>query len=94
VTNLAQNLAASVQRDPGAAAIKLDDVVLDFAALDGATAHLAALLKERGIQPGDAVAISLPNIPHFAICYYGALRAGAVVVPLNPLLKARKSPIT
>ena len=90
MTNIAQNLANSVQRDAQSTAIQLDDVVLDFAALDGATALLAGLLKAKGLKPGDAVGISLPNVPHFAICYYGVLRAGGVVVPLNPLLKARE----
>lgn len=90
MTNLAENLASTVQRDPKGSALRLDDLVLDFATLDLATAHMAGLLKARGLNPGDAVGISLPNIPHFAICYYGVLRAGGVVVPLNPLLKARE----
>jgi len=90
VTNIAQNLASSVQRDPSGTAVKLDDVVLDFTALDEASARLAGLLTAKGLKPGDAVGISLPNIPHFAVCYYGVLRAGGVVVPLNPLLKARE----
>ncbi|WP_127783160.1 long-chain fatty acid--CoA ligase [Rhodococcus sp. X156] len=90
MTNIAENLARSVQRDPSHPAVKLDDLVLDYAALDGATAHLAGLLKAKGLKPGDAVGVSLPNVPHFPIVYYGVLRAGGVVVPLNPLLKQRE----
>ena len=90
VTNLAQNLTASVERQPDGVALRLDEVTLTYRALDSATAHLAGLLRSKGIEPDDKVAISLPNVPPFAICYYGALRAGAVVVPLNPLLKARE----
>lgn len=90
MTNLAQNLTASAERRPDGVAVRLDDLTMTYAALDGATAHLAGLLRAKGIGPDDKVAISLPNVPPFAVCYYGALRAGAVVVPLNPLLKARE----
>ncbi len=90
MSNLALNLSSSAQRHPDGVALRLDDLALSFADLDGATAHLAGLLREQGVQPGDAVAIALPNIPPFAICYYGVLRLGAVVVPLNPLLKGRE----
>ena len=44
----------------------------------------------RGIEPGDKVALSCPNLPYFPIVYYGILKAGAVVVPLNVLLKGRE----
>ena len=46
--------------------------------------------SSRGIQPGDKVALSCPNLPYFPIVYYGILKAGAVVVPLNVLLKGRE----
>jgi long-chain acyl-CoA synthetase len=42
------------------------------------------------VESGDRVALLLPNVPQFPMLYYGALRAGAVVVPMNPLLKARE----
>jgi len=41
-----------------------------------------------GIKPGDRVAVQLPNLPQFIFGFYGALKAGAVVVPVNPLYKA------
>jgi long-chain acyl-CoA synthetase len=88
--NLATILIASAERDPNHVAVRLDDIELSYAALDGATAHIAGLLHERGIGPGDRVGIMLPNVPHFAVCYYGVLRAGAVVVPMNVLLKRRE----
>src|SRR5690606_35030968 len=50
----------------------------------------ANLLVDRGIQPGDKVALSCPNLPYFSIVYYGILKAGATVVPLNVLLKGRE----
>ncbi len=45
----------------------------------------AAGLRALGVQPGERVAIMLPNMPRFLVAFYGALRAGAVVVPTNPL---------
>lgn len=47
-------------------------------------------LQRLGVQKGDRVAIALPNIPQFPIAFYGALRAGAVVVPTNPLYTERE----
>ncbi len=51
---------------------------------------MAGLLRERGITPGDRVGVMLPNVPQFAVAYYGVLRAGATVVPMNVLLKERE----
>ena len=48
------------------------------------------MLRRRGIGAGDRVAVMLPNVPEFAVVYYGMLRIGAVVVPLDPLLKRRE----
>jgi long-chain acyl-CoA synthetase len=88
--NLASNLTASVERVGAHAAIKLDDVELTYAQLDGASAHLAGLLREHGFTAGDRVGIMLPNVPYFPVCYYGVVRAGGVVVPMNVLLKSRE----
>src|SRR5205823_4279046 len=52
--------------------------------------QVANLLVERGIGAGDKVAISCPNLPYFPVIYYGILKVGAVVVPLNILLKGRE----
>ncbi|MBV1855173.1 long-chain-fatty-acid--CoA ligase [Catellatospora tritici] len=90
MTNLAQNLAATAARDGGAPAIRLGDVVLSYSQLDAASTRVAGLLRERGVQPGDRVGLMLPNVPQFAAAYYGILRAGAVVVPMNVLLKSRE----
>jgi long-chain acyl-CoA synthetase len=88
--NLASVLTDSAARHPGQVALKLDDGELSYAQLDGATAHVAGLLRQKGLAPGDRVGIMLPNVPHFAVCYYGVLRAGGVVVPMNVLLKRRE----
>ncbi|WP_405598085.1 MULTISPECIES: long-chain-fatty-acid--CoA ligase [unclassified Streptomyces] len=90
MTNLAHNLAVSVTRDGDAPAIRLGDTLLTYAELDEASARVAGLLRDRGVQPGDRVGCMLPNVPQFAAVYYGILRAGAVVVPMNVLLKSRE----
>jgi long-chain acyl-CoA synthetase len=88
--NLAGNLTRAAQRQPERSAIKLDDVVVPYAGLDVATALMAGFLRERGVGPGDRVATMLPNVPYVPVAYYGALRLGAIVVPMNPLLRARE----
>ncbi|GGR88106.1 long-chain-fatty-acid--CoA ligase [Micromonospora fulviviridis] len=86
--NLALMLEGSAERLPNRDAVVLGDTRLSYAALNGAANQVANLLLESGIRPGDRVALSCPNLPHFPIVYYGILKAGAVVVPLNVLLKA------
>jgi long-chain acyl-CoA synthetase len=61
---------------------------ITFGELDDATDRFAGWLVSREVQPGDRVAIYLENCPQFAIAYYGALKAGAVNVCLNPMHKA------
>ncbi|WP_205697108.1 long-chain fatty acid--CoA ligase [Conexibacter sp. SYSU D00693] len=88
--NLAQNLVDSAQRDADAIALKLDDLAIPYGVLDQLTQRCAALLKSKGVGPGDRVGIMLPNVPHFAVAYYGTLRLGGTVVPMNVLLKGRE----
>jgi long-chain acyl-CoA synthetase len=88
--NLAGNLTETAARDGAALAIKLDDVEINYALLAEGTARVAGMLHARGVRPGDRVAVMLPNVPHFPLAYYGALRAGAIVVPMNVLLKGRE----
>jgi long-chain acyl-CoA synthetase len=71
-------------------ALKLDDAVLNYALLNEAATRVAGLLKDKGVAPGDRVGIMLPNVPYFGAVYYGILRAGGVVVPMNVLLKGRE----
>jgi long-chain acyl-CoA synthetase len=88
--NLASLLTESAGRTPQAAAIRLGEVELSYAELDERSARLAALLRERGVGQGDRVGVMLPNVPEFPVAYYGVLRAGGVVVPMNVLLKRRE----
>ena len=88
--NLAGILTDTAARVPDRTALKLDDTTVTYAALDAMSAKVAGILAQRGIEPGDRVALIMPNIPQMAFVYYGVLRYGAVVVPMNPLLKARE----
>ena len=63
---------------------------LTYAQINAMACQVANALTSLGIQPGDKVALSCPNLPYFPIVYYGILKAGAVVVPLNVLLKPRE----
>ena len=88
--NVSSLLTITASRYPGRTAIVFGAERITYAQLDAASNQVANLLVERGIRPGDKVAISCPNIPHFTTIYFGILKAGAVVVPLNVLLKARE----
>ena len=78
MTNLACNLIAAARRHPDRVALRLDEIEIRYTGLDAASARLAGLLVARGVCPGDRVGVMLPNVPYFAIAYYGVLRAGGV----------------
>ena len=90
MTNLVLALAEANDMYPDRAAVRLDGLVLTYEELDERSARVAGLLAARGVEPGDRVGLMLANVPQFPMLYYGVLRAGAVVVPMNPLLKARE----
>jgi len=75
---------------PDHVAVRMDELVLTYAQLRDASGRMSTLLAAHGVEPGDRVGIMLPNVPAFPIAIYGALAAGAVVVPMNPLLKSRE----
>src|SRR5919106_2145612 len=88
--NLATNLTATARLHPSRTALALGDAELSYAELDAASARVAGMLRARGLGPGDRVGVMLPNVPQFAMAYYGVLRMGGIVVPMNPLLKSRE----
>jgi long-chain acyl-CoA synthetase len=89
-TNLASIATETAERIPDGIAYKLDDNEVNWQAVDEGSSRVAGLLKEKGLEPGDRAGIMLPNIPYFPIVYYGILRAGGTVVPMNVLLKGRE----
>src|SRR5215211_5847051 len=88
--NLATILTETAERLPDQTAFKLGDVELSYSMLDEGSARVAALLRSKGLEPGDRVGLMMPNVPYFPAIYFGILRVGAVVVPMNVLLKARE----
>jgi long-chain acyl-CoA synthetase len=64
---------------------------LTYGELKGLSDRFSAALDDMGVRKGDCVAIHLPNMPQFAIAYYGAIRLGAVFTPLSPLLSPREA---
>jgi len=90
MTNLESLLRHAADGHPDRVALRMDDLTLTYAQLREAAGRTSALLAARGVRPGDRVGIMLPNVPAFPVAFYGALAAGAVVVPMNPLLKSRE----
>src|SRR3954449_10011551 len=90
MSSLAQQLTDTAARHGSRPALKLDDAELTYTAFDEGASRVAGLLRERGLRPGDRVGLMLPNVPYFPVIYYGILRAGGVVVPMNVLLKGRE----
>jgi long-chain acyl-CoA synthetase len=80
-------LESSARTLPDREAIVFGKDQYSYAAIDAAANCIANLLVARGIEPGDRIALSCPNLPYFPIVYFGILKVGAVVVPLNVLLK-------
>src|SRR5947209_4596846 len=88
--NLAILLEDSAREVPGRTAIVFGETTLSYAQVNAAANQIANGLVQAGIKKGDTVALSCPNLAYFPLVYYGILKAGAVVVPLNILLKARE----
>ncbi len=85
--NLAMVLDNAAAKYPERTAFVHGATRLPYAQVNAMACQVANALRSRGILPGDKVALSCPNLPYFPIVYYGILKAGAVVVPLNVLFK-------
>ena len=88
--NLAETVTRSAAQHGDGIAVRLDTIQLTYAELDEMTAKAAGLLRDRGVKPGDRVGLMLPNVPAFVVLYYAILRAGAIVVPMNVMLRRRE----
>ena len=89
--NLSILLEDSARRYPDRVALVFGETRLTYQQVDAAANQVANLLTARGIGRGDKVALTCPNLPYFPVIYYGILKAGAVVVPLSVLNKAREN---
>ena len=84
--NLGVILASSARDRADHAAIRLNERTVTYRELDRAARGIASSLRERGVAPGQQVALMVPNVPEFTMAYFGILYAGCTVVPLNVLL--------
>jgi long-chain acyl-CoA synthetase len=86
--NLATILRESAREHPDKPLLLMGPLRLTYGQVDAMTGRVAHALRRAGLRPGDTIAVQLPNVPEFVFAFYGALKAGLTVVPLNPLLKA------
>ena len=86
--NLAYILRESAKADPAKPALIFDGGRISYGELDALTDQFARGLQAAGFAVGDRIGLQLPNLPQFVISYFGILKAGGVVVPMNVLLKA------
>ena len=86
--NLAVILSETASASPGKPVAVYAGGQMSYGELDAMSDRFAAGLELTGLHPGDVVGLQLPNIAQFLIAYFGILKAGAVVMPLNVLLKA------
>ena len=83
-------LIDSAKRFPHNPALIFFNKKITYAELNDMVNRFAAALQVSGFKKGDRIALYLPNCPQFTIAYYGALRAGGIVVPSNPLYVPRE----
>jgi len=88
--NLSAVIEQHARRRPDAEAVVCGATRLTYAQLNGWASQIANALAASGIRRGDHVALLCPNLPYFPAIYFGILKAGATVVPLNVLLKPRE----
>jgi long-chain acyl-CoA synthetase len=86
--NLAVILRESRNAHPEKPLCHIAEQTFSYAQVDEISGRVATSLRNLGVGRADKVAVQLPNLPHFLFAYFAILKAGAVMVPLNPLLRA------
>ncbi|BBU21720.1 long-chain-fatty-acid--CoA ligase [Mycobacterium xenopi] len=86
--NLAVMLREARHAHPDKPLCHIADQTFSYAQVDEISGRVATSLRNLGVGRGDKVAVQLPNLPHFLFAYFAILKVGAVMVPLNPLLRA------
>ncbi|SCF21488.1 long-chain-fatty-acid--CoA ligase [Micromonospora mirobrigensis] len=86
--NLATILREPRRAHPDKPLCHLGELTFSYAQVDEISGRVAAALLGSGLRRGDKVAVQLPNVPQFLFTYFAILKAGLVMVPLNPLLRA------
>ncbi|MGD9720989.1 MAG: long-chain fatty acid--CoA ligase [Pirellulales bacterium] len=88
--NLAIVLSENAQRVPDRVAVISEEQKLTYGELETLSNRLASSLAKLGLHQGQKMLLMLPNIPEFVVAYYGILKPGGVVVPINILYKQRE----
>jgi long-chain acyl-CoA synthetase len=88
--SMADLFEESVERDPDRDAIRYFDERISYGELNDLAARFATLLASRGMEKGDRIAVYTQNNPQFLVAQYGAWKRGAIVVPINPMLKKKE----
>ncbi len=86
--NVTQNVEQAARIFPDKPAIIFEDREITYGQLDQQASRLASAMKKKGVQQGDRIALYLPNIPEFIVCYAAILKVGAIAVSINPMLKS------
>ncbi|WP_339772057.1 AMP-binding protein [uncultured Pseudosulfitobacter sp.] len=86
-TPMSQYLRAEAKARPDDAMVHYYGRTLSWAEIDGASDRFAGLLQARGVNAGDRVAVMMGNCPQFLICFWGIMKLGAILVPVNPMFK-------
>ncbi len=85
--NLSTILESTARKDPLRIAITFGGRSFSFEETNAIATRVAAGLATAGVKPGDSIALCCPNLPQFLFIYFGVIKCGATVVPLNVLLK-------
>jgi long-chain acyl-CoA synthetase len=90
MTNIVRNVGSVADERPEGTAVHFDGTDVSYGALWQRTGQFAQALADHGLEPDDPVGVYLPNLPQFVTAFHGTLRAGGVVVPMNPQYKSRE----
>jgi len=88
--SLPEVLRSVAKKHPHGTALIFQERIMTYQELDDLCDRFALSLMRLGMRKGDRLALFMPNIPQFPICYFGAMRAGATVVPCSPLYRERE----
>jgi len=89
-TSVQSFLIESARKYPRSTALEYQGNKISYARLNEFSNQFANGLTSLGLTKGSKIAIILPNIPQFVICFWGALKAGLTIVPCNPLYRERE----
>lgn len=85
--NIAQHVERAAKLFPAHPAVLFEGASIPYADLNTRANRLKHALEANGVRPGDRVALYLPNVPEFAVCYLAILKTGAIAVSVNAIFK-------